>query len=589
MDSFSNIFSLIPVKIFFIASILYLWGRFFRLGKLAAQSSLPRLALGGACLGVVLGSISIGKIYPYGVITDLLLFLIPISLAMAIPGRSMLARIFVTLISFLPFLGPLVYILHYQVVGGAVDKDSFIAVFQTTSDEAVEYVASFSSVMSVLTVISFFGLICWIIGLDFAKVRLAVRFRVVTSLVLPSLFILYVVPSEKSLFNSPLIAFDKYKSEIEVASKRFEEYSRIERNTSFNVTKSERGEVYVVVVGESLNKHHMSLYGYSADTTPALSKLNQEDELYFFRNSYSNYPGTMAALSHALSSANQRNNVNFSESIGVLSVFNNADFDTYWIGNQPLSNSYDMILGFIAKAAQHVELTFDVKFHGMSHKNQKPDGVLLPLFEKVIANRDLTRNQVIFVHLMGNHTNYCERYPKEFERYKISLSKKIWMQIFNGGTGHSIECYDNSVLYNDYVVSSLIEILKSGIGGESAGGLMYFADHADDVDRGVGHSTSNFSFDMVESPAMVWLSDGYKNKYPELLDNLRSNIDSYYSNDFVFDTVIGMAGLEMNDDHYCASCDAFNKSYSLPLESAMTRHGEVLYKPVSGSPSPHSN
>ena len=50
---------------------------------------------------------------------------------------------------------------------------------------------------------------------------------------------------------------------------------------------------------------------------------------------------------------------------------------------------------------------------------------------------------LIIIHLMGNHGNYHDRYPDEFNKYSGDI-----------GT------YDNSILYNDYPEMVFKPILK---------------------------------------------------------------------------------------------------------------------------------
>ena len=168
----------------------------------------------------------------------------------------------------------------------------------------------------------------------------------------------------------------------------------------------------------------------------------------------------------------------------------------------------------------------------------------------------------IFVHLSGNHTDYCNRYPAEYKKYEVSAMDSLWMHLFKGGPGRSKECYDNSIIYNDFVVSSIIKKLKVVLAEEKVGGLIYFADHADDVTRG-GHSSANFSYDMIESPMMTWFSPAYRGQRPLETATYMSNMDKYYPNDFIFDTVIGMTKTDVSQNVYCSTCDLFNSEYVL--------------------------
>ena len=576
----SALFPLIPIKLLFIGLTVYIWTQLIKRGTALNQPRVSRFMLGFALLSVVLSVISVGKIYPYGAVTDLLIFAAATSLFMALRMRTLAGRFLGLLIIAIPLLGPLAYLLHYQVVGGAMNKDSFIAVFQTTSAEASEYLASFTSVMSLIPLLLATALLIWIVKHNVGSERKTLPIKTAATYVLLAVLMIAIAPLEKGLFTYPVDVYVSYQQEMTTTKERMAQFSERNVEKDYHISKEGQGEIYVVVVGESLNKHHMGVYGYELDTTPNLQRLKDEGNLFVADNSFSNYPGTMSALSHALTAANQKNNKHYTESLGIVELMNEAGFVTHWLGNQPLSNSYDMILGLIAKEAQDVQLTFDIEFHSMSHKHHQPDGVLLPLYEQILAQRDAGKNQVIFVHLMGNHTDYCERYPEEYKRYEVSPMDALYSHIFKGGLGHSRECYDNSILYNDHVVSTLVDDLQSALGEEGIGGLIYFADHSEDIERGVGHSSANFSFDMVESPTLVWLSPAYQQTNANKTAALRHNLGQYYPNDFIFDTVIGMSGSQMEGSSYCSSCDLFSFDYDLPLENARTMHGKLAYKPL---------
>ncbi len=575
----NSIFPLIPIKLIFLAATIYIWKQLFKHGLEKQQTKAAKMMLAAGVLSIVLSVISVGKIYPYGVAVDLLVFATATTLFMTLPKSSFPLRLLATLVLAIPIMGPLAYLLHYIVVGGAMNKDSFIAVYQTTGNEAFEYLSTFTSVVAILPVIALLILLAWV-GKHEGKTSRTLPTQVAIKLIATSVFLIALAPIEKGLFSHPVKVYISYIEEIQSSKERLSSFNARDIKKSYTATKDEKGEVYVVIVGESLNKHHMSVYGYPLNTTPELKKLQQQDDLYIAANSYSNYPGTMAALSYALTEANQKNQKTYLESVGLVEVLNDAGFITHWLGNQPLSNSYDMILGLIAKEAQDVQLTFDIEFHSMSHKNHKPDGVLLPLYSTKLDQLDDQQSHVIFVHLMGNHTNYCERYPEEYNRYEVSALDAAWLHIFKGGLGHSRECYDNSVLYNDFVVSEIITGLRQSLGEQGVGGVLYFADHSEDIKRGVGHSTANFSYDMVESPAIMWLSEGYKQKHPEKTSSLVANQSAFFPNDFIFDTVLGMTNTQIRGDIYCEHCDLFSSKYRLPAKEATTLHGKKPYIPV---------
>ena len=71
------------------------------------------------------------------------------------------------------------------------------------------------------------------------------------------------------------------------------------------------------------------------------------------------------------------------------------------------------------------------------------DGALLPIIKE--AKKSQRERNFYVVHLMGNHMDYKKRYPEEFDiALPFTQKQKV-----------ALACYDNSVLYNDYVVNEI--------------------------------------------------------------------------------------------------------------------------------------
>lgn len=58
--------------------------------------------------------------------------------------------------------------------------------------------------------------------------------------------------------------------------------------------------VYVVVIGESHTKDHMSAYGYDKDTAPWLTKMRDNGRAVIMERAYSCHTHTTPVLSYAL-------------------------------------------------------------------------------------------------------------------------------------------------------------------------------------------------------------------------------------------------------------------------------------------------
>lgn len=84
------------------------------------------------------------------------------------------------------------------------------------------------------------------------------------------------------------------------------------------------------------------------------------------------------------------------------------------------------------------------------------DGAVLDPFGKILA--DGVEKRFIIVHLLGTHMRYEFRYPPEDEYFKGRDGLPEWA---DEEQTQFINEYDNAVRYNDFVVGSLIEQLRS--------------------------------------------------------------------------------------------------------------------------------
>ena len=323
------------------------------------------------------------------------------------------------------------------------------------------------------------------------------------------------------------------------------------KETGITASKTEKDETYIMVIGEALNKQHMGLYGYARETTPRLSESAYNGELIVFKNAYSSHTHTGATLSLALTEANRLNEKKYHQSPSIVNIINKSHAETYWISNQNLMGPWDNMAAAIGLEAKNVvSLNSTI---GKRVRADKYDGRMIKEVESVLMKK-ANKSRIIFVHLMGSHSHYCARYPKnEFPLFTGNLkpgnfgstisidSKKPDWDDSKKTNLEDINCYDNSVLYNDYVVSSLLKALqkKGGITG-----FLYISDHSEDVFNNLGHNSGSFTYEMTEIPMLAWFSPKYQKRYPNKFQTLLEKTNSLYSNEFLYDTLIGIFNIK---------------------------------------------
>ena len=316
----------------------------------------------------------------------------------------------------------------------------------------------------------------------------------------------------------------------------FSEYRRLKKQRNVtdliqdDVVNLRGDEAYIIILGESLNKNHMSLYGYDLNTTPNLDAVYQDYQIIKHPNAISSHTFSQTVLKRGLTSANQRNGKEFWQSASIMNVLSENGFHTSWISNQTAYGPWDNLITILAEEVD-VEIRMN-KFVGRRVKSKEFDEVLIPYVKEVLETQG---PKIVFVHLIGNHANYCSRYPEIYNEYS-KLNYK--------NSGYNIACYDNSVKYNDFVVS---EIFRLGATFSDVKGIVYMPDHSEDILSGSYHNSAFFTYPMTEIPMLFKLSADYINENNKKMNNLSNNLDAPFVNDFLFDTVLGMVGIEGGD------------------------------------------
>ncbi|MDR2042187.1 MAG: lipid A phosphoethanolamine transferase [Tannerella sp.] len=284
------------------------------------------------------------------------------------------------------------------------------------------------------------------------------------------------------------------------------------------LAQSRAPQTLLVVIGESLSRNHMSLYGYGRETNPLLTA--RRTSLKVYRDVVSPQVHTIPVLRSILSFADPAHPEYLTQRPSLFELFNRAGYETYLISNQPfddVSSSYEPLL----RQAGHI---VDVS------KTNRPDGVVLHELEQALK---VNRRKVIVVHLMGSHTAYKFRYPPSFNRFDRSEPNGMESSYpLTTSAQTTIDQYDNSVLYNDWLMTSMLDMLD---GQRESSVMVYFSDHGEEVHDFrdfAGHATEKVSRYMCEVPFIVWMSDDYIKRGTNLVfreDRPYSTCDLLYS------------------------------------------------------------
>ena len=254
-------------------------------------------------------------------------------------------------------------------------------------------------------------------------------------------------------------------------------------------------ETYVIVIGESSNGHHQRYDGYPRGTNEFTDRLGER--LFRFRGVHSPFSQTIPALEKTITFADAEHPEYVWTKGSVVDYFREAGFETYWMSNQ-----YALDDTALTAMTAHADVNKCYNFSGMKRFEKAGlDGALLPDFGKFAAGGKAKK--AIFVHLIGSHSAYVNRYPDGFRHFEGQVpGRNLPPQ-----KAQMLNSYDDSVRYTDWVVAEIVRSLEA-VGGASY--LLYFSDHGEDIydsreDKIMGHSQLA-NEPMTSVPFMFWLS-----------------------------------------------------------------------------------
>ena len=467
----------------------------------------------------------------------------------AILPRPVLQKLFLVLAGAALFAPILLCWGYYATELSWLNVDAIMAVLQTNSAEALEYVKDRTGGYSVLLALLFAA--CLALWVRFASRITAAKksWKRIAGIVF------FLVLNAVLVFRTGDNFVTSIFRETTDYQKNYNEYARQKeirkQNLSHIMLQNNTGRkgIYFLVIGESQNTLRMSAYGYKLKTTPWLDSMKNNPNLLLFQHAYACQVQTVPALSYALTAKNQYNSVKMEQAVSLIDVAKAAGYQTVWLSNQVRFGGWGTPVTVIAEEA-------DQKIWINSHQGNTLD---TEYYDGELINRlqDIKRSDkmLIVVHLMGNHISYHSRYPAEFDKFKAEGKRSE---------------YDNSILYNDYVMQQLIDKVSQW---PEFQGLLYFSDHGESVEQERGHNPDRFVFEMAYIPMYMYFSPAYISANEKTFRVLQAAQTQYFTNDLIFNTMLGIMDIR-NEAFYEAENDLASPAYNGDVNRLKTLYGK---------------
>jgi len=294
-------------------------------------------------------------------------------------------------------------------------------------------------------------------------------------------------------------------------------------------------QIYVLVIGEASRRDHWSLFGYERPTNPRLQGLT---DLVTIKDMITPWTASRRAVP-IIVSRKRPEDLNLSPKEPAVSrVFQEAGFSTYWYSTQSAVGLYDSPISVVAFDSMQVRFFNPAGIQG----DRTFDDTLLPPLQALVDSSE--GNLFVVLHTMGSHQEYAARYPKSFEHFSPTEEEQRAFAKF-GMNAAEVDAYDNSVLFTDQVLRSVIDTLnKSG----AIATMFYVSDHGEMLPNSActasGHGFPGLP--VYQVPALFWYSEPYARAFPEKIAALAANRDKHSATDMVFESLVDMAGIEFN-------------------------------------------
>ena len=291
-------------------------------------------------------------------------------------------------------------------------------------------------------------------------------------------------------------------------------------------------KLMVLVVGETARAENFSLNGYSKNTNP---KLSQQDILNFSRVSSC---GTATAVSvPCMFSGMPRKEYEerlASHREGLLDIAQRAGYQVTWIDNNSgCKGTCDRVNQFKIPEPLQQKWCKDKECF---------DDILIDSFKAYLATipQDDNRPRLIVLHQMGSHgPAYYKRVPAQFKVFKPTCDTNA---IQGCSREALLNSYDNTLLYTDYVLDSLIETLKNTTKYQTA--LWYLSDHGESTgESGMYLHGAPYAIAPTQQthiPMLMWFSTVWKNQAKQQVKCLAQQGRQELSQDNLFPTMLSL-------------------------------------------------
>ncbi|RVZ83880.1 phosphoethanolamine transferase [Helicobacter pylori] len=294
----------------------------------------------------------------------------------------------------------------------------------------------------------------------------------------------------------------------------------------------------VLVIGESASKNFMQLYGYNAPNNPLLSQLANEREresnnLFVFSDIISKEAHTSDVFESLLNYSDAETTKPWYHYHNMIDIFKRSHYETFWLEKQ-IVDEWGITQNLVSNRSKN-------RYYILGNYGAY-DEELVKFYSKNVQPKLKSKNFIVF-HLIGSHSWYADRFPKNFAKFKPSDLSFSNLHVSNDRDKQIVADYVNSLYYNDSVLNGIFNLFK-----DKDAIVFYLSDHAQDIFESgptYGHSCSKAG---LEIPFMIYVSGIFKEKHPEKVKLIKNALNKPFMSDDLIHSLLPLVGIHTKDE-----------------------------------------
>lgn len=320
----------------------------------------------------------------------------------------------------------------------------------------------------------------------------------------------------------------------------------IDRISITKTPSEDEAPIVVLVIGESFNKYHSNLYGYSLPTQPRLTAERDSGQLIVYTHAMTPTNGTAYAMRYLFTQKGCGEVADSTACVLMPAVFRKAHYQVAYFDNQytrASGGSLDYSCGYFLNPEYINNHCFDYR----NDQTMDYDADFIEHYKSYFKRQPRSLN---IIHLMGQHFDAAKRYPQSFDKFHAS---DIHRADLDEGERTQVAQYDNATAYNDYTLSRIIDVFRN-----TDAVIVYLSDHGEQIyddaehvyGRMFGSQQSKATLKNVyQIPLMIWCSDIYQKRHSDDFRQLSEARDREICAADIPYLLYDLAGINFNYHH----------------------------------------